>query len=123
MSYTIDIYRKNHKSYDRFVDFACYAAFFPQLVAGPIVRSQHFLEQIKTPVSTNFYRFRLGLTLIFYGLAKKFIIADNVAVHVDTIFSEGSHLENTALIWWGALCFGIQIYCDFSANFIAFRHL
>ncbi len=48
-------------------------------------------------------------------MAKKFIVADNVAVHVDTIFSDGAHLANTALIWWGALCFGIQIYCDFSA--------
>ena len=115
MSYTIDIYRKKNKPYENFVDFACYAAFFPQLVAGPIVRSQHFLEQIKKPVSTNPHRFRLGLTLIIYGLAKKFIVADNVAVHVDTIFSDGAHLENTALIWWGALCFGIQIYCDFSA--------
>jgi len=115
MSYTIDIYRKKHKPYERFVDFACYAAFFPQLVAGPIVRSQHFLEQIQKPVSSNPQQFRLGLTLIIYGLAKKFIVADNVAVHVDTIFSDGTHLQNTALIWWGALCFGIQIYCDFSA--------
>mgnify|MGYP001397826089 FL=1 len=115
MSYTIDIYRKKHKPYERFVDFACYAAFFPQLVAGPIVRSQHFLEQIQKPVSSNPQRFRLGLTLIIYGLAKKLIVADNVAVHVDSIFSDGTHLQNTALIWWGALCFGIQIYCDFSA--------
>ena len=50
MSYTIDIYRKKHQPYERFFDFACYAAFFPQLVAGPIVRSQHFLEQIRKTV-------------------------------------------------------------------------
>ena len=87
MSYTIDIYRKKHQPYDRFVDFACYAAFFPQLVAGPIVRSQHFLEQIQKPVKTNPFRFRLGLTLIIYGIAKKLIIADNVALHANEIFS------------------------------------
>ena len=115
MSYTIDIYREKHTPYDKFTDFACYAAFFPQLVAGPIVRSQHFLEQIKEPVSSCPYKFRLGLTLIIYGLAKKLIIADNVAIHVNEIFTEGSNLENIALIWWGSLCFGIQIYCDFSA--------
>ncbi len=115
MSYTIDIYREKHTPYDKFTDFACYAAFFPQLVAGPIVRSQHFLEQIKDPVSSSPYKFRLGLTLIIYGLAKKLIIADNVAIHVNEIFTEGSNLENIALIWWGSLCFGIQIYCDFSA--------
>ena len=75
MSYTIDIYRKKHDPYARFIDFACYAAFFPQLVAGPIVRSQHFLEQIKSPVKCNSYRFRIGLTLIMYGLVKKLVIA------------------------------------------------
>ena len=42
------------------------------------------------------------------------VIADNVALHVNSIFSEGAALDNTALVWWGALCFGIQIYCDFS---------
>jgi alginate O-acetyltransferase complex protein AlgI len=115
MSYTIDIYRGKHAPYQKFTDFACYAAFFPQLVAGPIVRSQHFLEQIKGPVSSSPYTFRLGLTLIIYGLAKKLVIADNVAIHVNEIFAEGSNLENIALIWWGSLCFGIQIYCDFSA--------
>ncbi len=115
MSYTIDIYKNKHKPYDSFLDFACYAAFFPQLVAGPIVRSQHFLKQIKSPVSSSSYRFRLGLTLIIYGLAKKLIIADNLAIHVNSIFVEDAQLTNIALVWWGALCFGIQIYCDFSA--------
>jgi len=115
MSYTIDIYRKKHAPYEKFTDFACYAAFFPQLVAGPIVRSQHFLEQITKPVSSSPSQFRLGLTLIIYGLAKKLIIADNVAIHANEIFVEGSNLENIILIWWGSLCFGIQIYCDFSA--------
>jgi alginate O-acetyltransferase complex protein AlgI len=115
MSYTIDIYREKHGPYDRFLDFACYAAFFPQLVAGPIVRSQHFLEQIREPVSSNPHRFRLGLTLIIYGLAKKLIIADNVALHANAIFADGVPLDNIGLVWWGALCFGIQIYCDFSA--------
>jgi alginate O-acetyltransferase complex protein AlgI len=115
MSYTIDIYREKHGPYERFLDFACYAAFFPQLVAGPIVRSQHFLEQIQKPVSSNPHRFRLGLTLIVYGLAKKLIIADNVALHANAIFADGVPLDNIGLVWWGALCFGIQIYCDFSA--------
>lgn len=115
MSYTIDIYRGKNKPYENFFDFACYAAFFPQLVAGPIVRSQHFLEQIQGEIKTNPYRFRLGLTLIFYGLMKKFLVADNVALHVNSIFVEGSPLDNTLLVWWGSLCFGIQIYCDFSA--------
>lgn len=115
MSYTIDIYRDESKKYDSFLDFACYAAFFPQLVAGPIVRADHFKKEIAKPLAMNSMKFRLGLTLIIYGIAKKFIVADNVALHANYIFTEGEHLANIGLIWWGTLCFGIQIYCDFSA--------
>jgi len=114
MSYTIDIYREKNKPYERFHDFACYASFFPQLVAGPIVRSHEFLDQIKNPKKLSISRARLGTTLIVYGLFKKMVIADNVALHVNSIFADGAALDNTALVWWGALCFGIQIYCDFS---------
>ena len=115
MSYTIDIYRDKNKQFDSFLDFACYAAFFPQLVAGPIVRADHFREQIKAPLKIDSVRFRLGLTLIIYGIAKKFIVADNVALHANAVFVEGEHLANIGLVWWATLCFGIQIYCDFSA--------
>ena len=115
MSYTIDIYRDKNKQFDSFLDFACYAAFFPQLVAGPIVRADHFREHIKAPLKIDSVRFRLGLTLIIYGIAKKFIVADNVALHANAVFVEGEHLANIGLVWWATLCFGIQIYCDFSA--------
>ena len=115
MSYTIDIYRKKQSPYDSFLDFACYAAFFPQLVAGPILRADHFRNEIEQPMQINAYRFRLGLTLIIYGIAKKLVIADNLALHANTVFVEGEHLANIGLIWWATLCFGIQIYCDFSA--------
>ena len=104
MSYTIDIYRKKQKPYDSFLDFACYAAFFPQLVAGPIVRADHFREQIKEPLAPSAYRFRFGMTLIIYGIAKKLVIADNVAVHANEVFVEGEHLANIGLIWWATLC-------------------
>ena len=115
MSYTIDIYRKKNNPYDDFLSFACYAAFFPQLVAGPIVRAEHFRNEVSKTLVTNSVKFRLGLTLIVYGLAKKLVIADNLAIHVNEIFVEGAALDNIGLVWWGAVAFGIQIYCDFSA--------
>jgi len=115
MSYTIDIYRGKSKPYSSFTDFACYAAFFPQLVAGPIVRADHFQEQLNSPMKMDPIIIRLGLTLIIFGLFKKLVFADNVALHVNHIFSDGIPLDNILLVWWGALCFGIQIYCDFSA--------
>jgi alginate O-acetyltransferase complex protein AlgI len=115
MSYTIDVYRNKNQPYDDFLSFACYAAFFPQLVAGPIVRADHFKAQISTVLQPSSAKFRLGTTLIIYGLAKKLIVADNVALHVNTIFENSSGLENIGVVWWGAFAFGIQIYCDFSA--------
>ena len=115
MSYSIDVYREKYPSYESFIDFAAYAAFFPQLVAGPIVRADHFLEQIKEPLSFEERNLRLAMTFIIYGLVKKVVFANNMAAHVDSIFVEGADLKNTALVWWGTLCFGIQIFCDFSA--------
>ena len=115
MSYSIDVYREKYKPYDSFIDFAAYAAFFPQLVAGPIVRADHFLKQIQAPLIFKERNFKLAITFILYGIVKKVVFADNMAVHVDAIFAEGVDLTNTILVWWGTLCFGIQIYCDFSA--------
>ena len=96
------------------VHFACYASFFPQLVAGPIVRADEFKKQIDSPMEINPTVIRLGLTLIIFGIFKKLMIGDNISLHVDYIFSDGMPLDNILLVWWGSLCFGIQIYCDFS---------
>lgn len=115
MSYTIDIYRRKSEPYEKFIDFACYASFFPQLVAGPIVRADEFKQQLDSPMSINPAAIRLGLTLIVFGIFKKMVIGDNIALHVNHIFEGDLSLNNTPLVWWGALCFGIQIYCDFSA--------
>ncbi len=115
MSYSIDVYKGNMEPYDSPIDFAAYAAFFPQLVAGPIVRASHFKTQIKTPLFFNSTAFRIGISMILYGLVKKIVFANNFAAHVDAIFLDGQPLENSALVWWGTLCFGLQIYCDFSA--------
>jgi len=108
MSYTIDIYRGKSNPYERFQDFACYASFFPQLVAGPIVRSHEFIKQIESPREFSFSRSRLGLTLIVYGLFKKMVIADNVALHANSIFIEGAALDNSALVWWGLYASGYR---------------
>jgi D-alanyl-lipoteichoic acid acyltransferase DltB (MBOAT superfamily) len=115
MSYTIDIYRRKEEPAKNFVSFACYAAFFPQLVAGPIVRYPHFRDQVSKPLVFSWPRVRLGLTLIAYGLVKKFVFADNFAVQVNSIFTTGQPLDNPILVYWGTLLFGLQIYCDFSA--------
>ena len=93
MSYTIDVYREKNDPYDDFLSFACYAAFFPQLVAGPIVRADHFKTQIASVLKPSSTKVRLGITLIIYGLAKKLIVADNVALHVNSIFESREKLN------------------------------
>ncbi len=84
MSYSIDVYREKYPPYESFIDFAAYA--LSQLVAGPIVRADDFLEQIKEPLSFKERNFRLALTFIMYGLVKKLVFANNMAAHVDVIF-------------------------------------
>ena len=115
MSYTIDIYRGKEVPARNLSEFACYASFFPQLVAGPIVRFSQFRDQVSEPLGTGKVSNKIAVTLIIYGLAKKMIFADNFAFHVDSIFSEETGLNNPIIVYWGTLLFGLQIYCDFSA--------
>jgi len=115
MSYTIDIFREKIKPMNNFWEFACYAAFFPQLVAGPIVRNSDFRNQIEKGIKFKYLNLKIGITLICYGLFKKIVIADNIANQVNHIFTPGNDFSNFFLVSYGAFLFGIQIYCDFSA--------
>lgn len=114
MSYTIDIYRKKLKPAKSFDEFIFYVSFFPQLVAGPIVRAAQFIPQIaKVPKLSN-YAFNKAMLLIMSGLLKKAVISDYISVNfVDRVFDNPqlySSFENLLA------CYGytIQIYCDFS---------
>lgn len=115
MSYTIDIYRKKLKPTGSFLKFMLFVAFFPQLVAGPIVRASQFLPQLNIEkVLIRGENLKLGLTYISWGIVKKVIFADNLAPFVDSIFSNPVGLGSFPIMI-GSLAFGIQIYCDFSA--------
>ena len=114
LSYTIDIYRRKTKPTKSLLDFALFVSFFPQLVAGPIVRSTEFLPQLKSMQNLQAERVASGLQRFLLGLFKKVVIADNVALFVDNVFaSPGEHGALT--LWCGAWGFALQIYCDFSA--------
>ena len=114
LSYTIDVYRRNLKPVARFTDFAFYVSFFPQLVAGPIVRASDFVPQLYQPYRVTRAQFGLGLFWVVNGLLKKVILADFLAVHlVDRIFS-----QPTLYTGWenalGLLAYTMQVYADFS---------
>ena len=115
LSYTIDIYRGSLKPVDRWGDYLFYLSFFPQLVAGPIVRARDFIPQIRqNPVVVTREMFGTGVFLILTGLFKKAIISDYISLNfVDRIFDE-------PLLYSGFEClmgiygYALQIYCDFS---------
>jgi D-alanyl-lipoteichoic acid acyltransferase DltB (MBOAT superfamily) len=114
LSYIIEIYRRKLEPVYRWVDYLFYVSFFPQLVAGPIVRAHEFIPQIyKTPVVTR-AQFGEGLFLVICGLIKKAVISDYISLNfVDRIFDAPlsyTGLENLLGIYGYAL----QIYCDFS---------
>jgi alginate O-acetyltransferase complex protein AlgI len=114
MSYTIDIYRGQLRPTRRFFDFALFVAFFPQLVAGPIERASNLLPQILKPRKLNHERFTTGIWLILWGLWKKIVIADNMAIIADKIFLNTAE-ETVLMIYLGIVAFAWQVYCDFSA--------
>ncbi len=113
MSYTIDIYRNKLKPTSDFISFATFVAFFPQLVAGPIERATNLLPQILKNRHFDKDKAIQGLRLIAWGLVKKVVIADSLALKVDDIFNNYSDFGG-GVLWLGALYFAIQIYCDFS---------
>lgn len=113
MSYTIDIYREKMKPTDRFLDFALFVAYFPQLVAGPIERASHLLPCLLKPRKLNFPQTAHGLHLILLGLFKKVAIADGVARTVNQVYgSTGTITGIDVLVATSA--FALQIYGDFS---------
>jgi alginate O-acetyltransferase complex protein AlgI len=113
LSYTIDVYRGVLKPTDRFLDFALYVAFFPQLVAGPIVRARELLPQLgSVPVWSN-RRCYGGAQQMLRGAVKKVLLADRLGEAVDVVFA-GPELYSGITIWIAVLAYAGQIYYDFS---------
>jgi D-alanyl-lipoteichoic acid acyltransferase DltB (MBOAT superfamily) len=114
ISYTIDVYRKIITPQDRFIPFLAYVTFWPQLVAGPILRANEILPQLKANLKLKIQDLNLGIYLIIIGLFKKVVLADNIAPVADEIFSLNPEYLNAFDVWVGAFLFGFQIYFDFS---------
>jgi D-alanyl-lipoteichoic acid acyltransferase DltB (MBOAT superfamily) len=113
ISYSIDIYRREVTPTRNFFDFALFVSFFPQLVAGPIERAKNLLPQLVNERKVEKSDFEVGGYLIFWGLFKKVVIADNLALIVDPAFADpGGLTAFEALI--ALYAFSWQIYCDFS---------
>ena len=113
LSYVFDIYLGKIEHEEKFYRYALFIAFFPALVAGPIVRASEFLPQLKSKICITGANLQAGVTLIIWGLFKKMVIADNIGKFVDIVYANPSGYPSLYVIA-ATILFGIQIYCDFS---------
>ncbi|MAQ70570.1 MAG: hypothetical protein CL565_00080 [Alphaproteobacteria bacterium] len=113
LSYTIDVYRKNINAEKNILDVAVFVAFFPQLVAGPIVRAADFLPQLTKRREWREVAVKTCILLFLVGFIKKACVSDNIAYYVDLIFATPGQYSPFALAM-GVCLYAIQIYCDFS---------
>jgi len=114
LSYTLDVYYKRLKPWHGFWDYALFVSFFPQLVAGPIVRAKSFLPQLIKQTQVGINQFSIGITFFIIGLFQKMVMADSFfAPIVNQVFENHATID-TASSWLGALFFSGQIFCDFS---------
>lgn len=111
LSYTIDVYRKPEEYSRSFLKLLLYISFFPQLIAGPIVRwgdiAAQIDERVCTPEKTS-----AGIRRFLVGLGKKLLLADTAAIAADAIFA--ASLPDARIAWLGGICYSLQIYFDFS---------
>lgn len=125
ITYTVTIYRGQMEPAKSFTEYAIFVAFFPQLVAGPILRAYQFLPQLRENLKNSEIvsklrliviqnsNLKFGITLMAFGFLKKMFFADNIAPLVNSVFSNPTGLDSLTIIL-GTIGFGIQIYCDFS---------
>jgi D-alanyl-lipoteichoic acid acyltransferase DltB (MBOAT superfamily) len=114
MSYTFDVYRERIRPTDSLLDFALYVSFFPQLVAGPILRASFFLQQLAEDNRQRITDYGLGFTLIVIGLFEKIVLADGMlAPVVETVYSSATDASGVDA-WIGTLAFAGQIFFDFN---------
>jgi D-alanyl-lipoteichoic acid acyltransferase DltB (MBOAT superfamily) len=113
MSYTIEVYRGNQEPERHLGIYALYVLFYPQLVAGPIERPQNILHQFRTRHKFSYYNVSNGLKLMAWGMFKKAVIADNIAIYVNHVYAHYADFEGITLII-AVILFSFQIYFDFS---------
>jgi len=114
MSYVIDVYRRQQEPIRNPIDYALFISFFPQLVAGPIVRAREFFGDLYAWRKPSTAEASQGILLLLLGLAKKTIMADQFAQIANAYFQDPAQHPGMLSAWSGTIAFGIQIYFDFS---------
>ena len=113
LSYTMDMYRGDIYAEKNFLKYALFVSFFPQLVAGPIERSKNLLRQLNEEHSFSYAKMCDGLMLMIWGYFMKLVIADRIAILVDTVYAPNAMYDGKYVLLASVL-FAVQIYCDFA---------
>ncbi|HEX3748150.1 MAG TPA: MBOAT family O-acyltransferase [Bryobacteraceae bacterium] len=113
MSYAIDIYRGRQQAERSFQIFALYIMFFPQIAAGPIERPRDMLPQFHKLNPFRYAEAIAGLQLMVWGIFQKYVVADHLALIVNSIYDSPDKLSGPVTAF-GAVCFSFQIFCDFA---------
>ncbi len=113
ISYLVDVWRGDIRACSSKKEFFLYVAFFPQLVAGPIVRATDFLPQLKQHVGVNWDYIYLGTQIFALGFIQKVFIADRLAMFCDPVFAQPAFYD-AATLWLSLTAYAVQIFCDFS---------
>ena len=114
MSYVIDVYRKKQPAIRNYIDYALFVSFFPQLVAGPIVRAEEFFADYfhwRPPTAAEWQQ---GVSMMLTGYIKKLVFADQFSLVSDRYFANPAALPGLFPAWTASLAFGLQIFFDFS---------
>jgi alginate O-acetyltransferase complex protein AlgI len=114
LSYTIDVYRRRTTAVRNVIDYAFFIAFFPHLIAGPILRAKQFLPQIQQWQPPSSATVKRGVALILGGLVKKMVFADRFAIASDVYFNNLAVYPGWLAAWSGAFAFTMQLFFDFS---------
>lgn len=112
LGYTIDVYRGKVQAERNFLRYALFVSFFPQLVAGPIERSENLLTQLREPKKFTWDNFKTGLLYMLWGFFMKIVLADRIAIFVDTVYGDIPGHPGLYLVI-ATMLFAVQILCDF----------
>jgi len=113
ISYAVDVYRGDAQFEESLLDFGLLVAFFPHLIAGPILKPNHFLPQLKNPIKIRPSNLSAGAQIFLYGMMKKVLVSDRVAPFVDVVFKHPNSFS-PMVTWLSAIGYAVQIYGDFS---------
>lgn len=113
LSYTIDVYRGKIKAEKSFKNVVLYIAFFPQLVAGPIVKAGEYIPQLYEDRNISLENFQAGIQFFALGLFKKIVVADNISTFVDAVYRSPAEFHALTVLL-AVAAYSVQIYCDFS---------